>query len=1444
MGVSLEEMMGTVSKELNTQQTALPTSAVTLDTMMGGAPTPADEADEGFFKRSGRAIVDWYGGAMRDPVSNVTGLAKGVTAGAIDLFRLADVGLSTLARTAVQLSEAPAQEARKPGSSKLTPYENYEKSKSAQERFIEADKKFSEGILYVNLAPKDKQEEAVSRLLGVLPDAVIATGDTVYEKTGSALAGAGSQALLTLVTLKPSVASKALGGLKSLKSGEATPGAKVGATKVKNAFEELAVKDQPAAEAMKAHVEKADPELGALLEEAIKEAKAKTPEQVGEAAAKSSLEGPGLKLTDQPIDIQFEANAPHQTKGTSYRVSPLTEETFKKVNLPRKMTLDEYKAEVSKSGNQAQVPEYIVEVTGGDKGIKRGLAMVGSKAQIEAYFNEPSRKGYWSPKGMEEASKPSGKRTPAERNKILADTAREIAQSPDQIASKISETTFEATDIFQKPDVVLDKATRETARQSANKAQADALLKEELKNLEHVADEATGSHTVKGPGSELHAQENGKYLQVKRTDVAEPLRGKGVNRAMMEKLVEVAAERDLTVASDITVSKAAQRTYESLKKKGYVVKENPSTINAETGSKISRDPRLPVYEVYKKPSGWSRASMKQPDPIAYVDAGHPVTRSSVETAFRLGERALDSLPGIGIVKGKLTEYYRQLIKTINPEAIGPESKTAASILAKHIAIQMQKDSAFYHRAAERRSYWSHNPELATVFIRGFEKGEKFSDPLLAKAAEGYRQWNERVYQSDKKLGLKYEPIDNYLYHLFEDGPALTQFLEQRFGKRWGDPGFIKDRGFDLYEEAVAAGYKPKFTNPEDIMLARQHASDVAQLRVDTLREMQRAGLATKAKPGGQRPKDFPGQDWRSPNGEHYWVHDSAGAILDNAWNTQSLWNMNGIAGDTFRGAMALKNTIVPIKLALSLFHPLHVLTIDNATGMVRASKELLSGTKSPASWMKEMAQATFYKGFIDSPRSGYRLLKAYQGRIPDAEMSAADTQALTYMAEGGFIPEMSTQYKTSAVKSFKDAIARRSITSVFHAPLAAISLTQKPMFEIWIPSLKIASYLKDVKTAVTVDPSLLENPTRRQVTFRKIAKSVDNRYGEMAYNTLFWNRWVKDLAVANTLSLGWQMGFIREYGGGMMDLGQTVTKQGSVVQKAQRGMLDRPLFVTFYTTQALAYGGLLTWALSGQEPQELNDYVYPLSGELTTEGKPERLNTMFYPREFSAIYKHMENEGVVSGLGHLAANKASGVVGMTREWATGVNSFGQEIRDPDAPAYKQLAQTLAYTLTDLEPISIGAIRDQVSENPIKSAALNIAGFSPAPRYVTETKTEGLIRGTFRKYYSQKQTPFERAEYSAEAKKLRQAYEKGDGETYGEIIDKLQEKFDLTGAEQRRLEVNIMRGSEPLFTMFERLTWKQQKKILDQMGEEEREQYLPHSNRQHLRYSYEPPEEFN
>lgn len=892
----------------------------------------------------------------------------------------------------------------------------------------------------------------------------------------------------------------------------------------------------------------------------------------------------------------------------------------------------------------------------------------------------------------------------------------------------------------------------------------------------------------------------------------------------------------------------------------------PVEITPEEAAKTKEITQEQVSDGMAKSSTELYKAMEEPKPKAVEEI--KAAKTPEELAARAEEAAVDQafprpptviaksgveVPGADFVVGKLKAYYEEALRLVNPEGLGPEAKTAAAQTAKNIAAQMQKDVWFHTKAADRLKFWEGKMKRVEEFINNFEQGRPQRNKTLQKIDQFYRDWNRLLYESEQRAGIKYEPVDNYLYHAFQDSGALAAWMEGKYGPRWAEPGFVKDRAIDLYKEAKAAGLKPKFKTPEEIMLARQHASDVAKMRIDTLKDLETYGVAraiTKDKPNA--PTDWVGAvRWRSPNGTSYWVHNKAAAVLHNAFETRSLWTMPGIRGDVFRGAMFLKNTLASALLAVSGFHALHVLTLDNATTMVRATKELSAGKKNPIKWMAEVVQAELYgdKGIpflslYTNPAYGGKLMRVYEGKAPISSLSMADRTMLQYMQEGGMVPHMSAQYKTAAYESFRKAVRDRSVTAAWKFPFAVLNLLQKPMMEVWIPRLKLASYAKDVKTALKVDPTLLVDNGRRAETFRRLAKSVDNRYGEMAYSTLFWNRMLKDLGVANTLSLGWQLGFIREYGGGLIDIGQFAKPGSSIQAKIKAGKLDRPMFVSFYTTQALLYGGLMTWALTGEQPQTLEDYVYPKNGEKNPDGTDQRVNTMYYAKEFASISKRMEIDGVAAGLKHVIESKASGVVGLTAEWATGLNSMGQEIRDPNSPAFKQLEQSLAYTLQRLEPISIKSVRE--SDRSVKSTLMGISGFSPVPKYVKETVTQGKIKSFYQKYSAPSSTPYEKFLLSKDKKELERLYTAGDMEGYDKKFDDIVEKFDLTDKEQMKLTERIGEASESpdqaFITMFQRLPWQKQKVLLDQMSEEERAVYLPVSDKNHLRFEYEPPEE--
>lgn len=823
--------------------------------------------------------------------------------------------------------------------------------------------------------------------------------------------------------------------------------------------------------------------------------------------------------------------------------------------------------------------------------------------------------------------------------------------------------------------------------------------------------------------------------------------------------------------------------------------------------------------------------------VAHMPSGTPITRSQFNA-----KSSIPHVSGTSETSKRLRGYVDQLIRSVAPESLGSRAQLAGAVIAARVSERVHRTAVWQRGSETRLSFWKSNPELSSEFIKFYEMGAKFKNPELQKLAESYREWNQRIMIQDLKNGINYEQKDNYLSHVFEDEEGAQNFFAQKYGKKFGDPYFTKDRTFDLYDEAIKAGFKPKYDDPESLMLARQFASDTADMQVNILKDLERYGLASPMEAGTKPP--FNTSPRRAPNGDWYHVDNQAYAPLHNYFDTKSLWAAKGIGGDFFRGAMRLKNAIVGPMLSLSGFHFLHVTHIDNADMTSMALKDMLVGQKNPLAMASELLKGipfgpvNLYKSWIQNPRLGSPLLKAFDGKIPKSELTNEQATQLQYMLEGGFIPKMHDIYRITLQRTFKE-MAKDLVKKPWHLPGAITSTLQYPIMEYWIPRLKTASYMRQVDQALKTDPSLHDNPAKRQVALSRIRKSVDNRYGEMAYDTLFWTRWFKDLGVLNTLSLGWNLGFIREYGGGSLDLGQLATRTGQV-RSIRQGQLDKPLFVSVYTLTAMGASGLMTYAMTGEPPKDLMDYINPRTGLKNPDGSDERITTMFYTREFAAVGKHVANEGAIAGLTHLVSNKSSGLIGLMKEWATGVNAYGQELRDPDAPAYKQLEQQVAYSMLRLEPISSQALRKQTDPSALRSA-MSVAGFQTEPAYMRDSKAIAHIKQAYDLYVAPKQTPYDRVRAKGESAALRSAYNSGDPD-FDDKLDAYAEEHKLSNQDKHKLVKSFKRSESADVYMFSRLPWEEQKKQLDAMSQEERDNYLPHSNRKHLRQHYEAPSE--
>jgi hypothetical protein len=837
----------------------------------------------------------------------------------------------------------------------------------------------------------------------------------------------------------------------------------------------------------------------------------------------------------------------------------------------------------------------------------------------------------------------------------------------------------------------------------------------------------------------------------------------------------------------------------------------------------------------------ARRDANDPNEIIYFGMGVPITRAQVEAAFTWVDDQIEKIPGAKIAQTKMAALYHGYIETFNPEARGPAARTAGAAIARNFFKQAEAEHKTWELGKKRREYFlKMGPTASMEFVHGMESGKPFTNPIWERARQVYSNWTNALVAQDTRTyagsgkDLPYAPREHYVPHLFKDAEGVIRWAEKKYGNRWADPKFIKDRSFNLYQEAMDAGFTPKFTNPEEIMQARQFASDIAALRTDMLADFERKGVAVKAAKGSERPPPgFSPNSRRSPTGIRYWVREDADPLMHNAFDSASLWNLQGSAlkrgvSAGFRGWMGVKNALIPIKLGLSLFHPMHVLHIDASATLARESKSLL-GAPSLANVRDFMLNAStaYLQPLYTNPKIGYPILRVFQGKKPFESLSDADKVAYRDLAEGGMVPTRPREETSGSIQKLKDSWAKKSVGTVFHLPLAIMSATTHPLFGVWIPTLKIASYLKDVKVARELNPGWTDG--QRQEAFRNIARKVEARYGEMNYNSLFMDKMLKDIGVATNLSLGWNIGLLDQYAGGAIDLGRAAVEKGSMKEKLASGILDRPVFAAYYVGSALAIGGVMHYMLSGKPPEQLIDYTHPQSGEKDQYGKPVRLNTMFYTREFEGLYKHMEQEGAVSGLTDFVKNKGSGLMEMSRTALTGINSLGDDIRNPEDPAYKQFEQTLANTLTGLNTISIEAINKSTGPTG-KKVGLSVLGFTPAGKYISETVLEGQISDRFNRYVRPQEKPFQAVEMSKDTKQLRELYAKDDPK-YDDKLETVAKKYDMTSKDVHKMEKVFASPKEqefdPSVYMFSKLPWEEQKPLLDKMSEAERDTYLLH-----------------
>jgi hypothetical protein len=342
--------------------------------------------------------------------------------------------------------------------------------------------------------------------------------------------------------------------------------------------------------------------------------------------------------------------------------------------------------------------------------------------------------------------------------------------------------------------------------------------------------------------------------------------------------------------------------------------------------------------------------------------------------------------------------------------------------------------------------------------------------------------------------------------------------------------------------------------------------------------------------------------------------------------------------------------------------------------------------------------------------AGDRLYKAWHSEF----IGDPDTNDLVkHMLRAGGRAHMSDIYRTSFKEKMLRAFSQGNLLGgLIRIPPAMIEAFSDVTMDLIVPRMKLGAFAATLAARL----SLVPEGSRRIVYAAAASEAwdvVEDRLGEVVYDNYFWNRYAKDLLHLVVRSVGWNLGTIRVFAKGALDL---VRIPLDLARRSSNPdfTLAAAYAVTVVPFTALV-GALMMKLLAGRWPEKLEDYFFPQTGDIDEYGRPRRVSL---PTYFKDMF-HLTREPL-----NTITNKASPLVDLMADILSNRDFYGVKIRNEDDPIIKQLLQVLDRVTEQFQPFGIReAIRAHEEQASSKHIWLPFFGMVPAPAALGRTPAE-------------------------------------------------------------------------------------------------------------------------
>lgn len=760
----------------------------------------------------------------------------------------------------------------------------------------------------------------------------------------------------------------------------------------------------------------------------------------------------------------------------------------------------------------------------------------------------------------------------------------------------------------------------------------------------------------------------------------------------------------------------------------------------DVGSGLAAIPSLAMSPL----TGASRSAIGHP----YSDiTGIPYDKAKDAVDMAISAAApRGALPRAPTIKGSTLE------KIFSPDTVDANAKTAAATIrsasggaARDTATTETAIEPFYKKIAtlpeaDRLNFLDYVEGRSSRY-----SGMSMADPQMQDLADTFRTAFEQRMTKLQALPSTSQVhfIEDYFPHFWKD-PAAAQAFVKSFGgaSRQGSGASLKARTMPTIADGIAAGLEPLTTDPleatmryvtsMDRFIAATEVLDIAKAN-GNVRFIKPKTMGASGHPDSFRVPDgwvaLEGRGSTNATGGKAYAPEGFARVYNN-WISRGFAEMGQEYGAAYDGVRRASNSITALELGMSGYHTLTMAQ----EAMVNQVASALAHARGGRVGLALRTAAKAPAAPIALPMKGKKLQDVYLGLTPGTQEMRDIVELLTQAGGRAKGMRHAPDYDFSRTGSYYTALKRGHLRLQMAADKAEIAgspvkgsvkvaarhigriidTVAQPIFEKYIPLLKNGAFYENMSSW------LMKNPTATQEqkiqAARQLWDSVDNRFGEMVGDNVFWNQVLKQSAMVALRSWSWSFGgVVREIGGGVRDVARVpgkTTRLNDIMPNDARWTQKMDYVIALPITYA-AIAATYQYLKTGEGPKDIQDVMAPRTGGMdAATGEPERVMIPGYMKDVYGFYEDPVRE---------AKNKVASAPRMAWEVTNNQNWRGDPIFPPsgmeDAPNWLQAFWK--YTTENVGPISVRDIMKGRKEGSELNFVEKTLGVRNAPRYLTD-----------------------------------------------------------------------------------------------------------------------------